>query len=252
MASAIYETDRLVEQYLLFHYGTREEVLPWRFGPRESLDYPERCVVDCFDFSAAPRDARALDIGCAVGRSSFEFARYCPEVIGIDASHRFIETANRLAEQRAVEYRFFDEGRRFRNLTARVPDGVDPSRVSFEIGDAEDLSSFLGTFDFVLAANLLCRLKHPLRFLGQIADFLKPGGQLVINSPFSWSEEFTEPEQMIGASTDAGPSSVAVAHALRSHFVLERQVEMPFLIPEPGRKFQWTVACSQRFRREGR
>ncbi|HKI69833.1 MAG TPA: methyltransferase domain-containing protein, partial [Verrucomicrobiae bacterium] len=84
-----YETDRAVSEYLLFHYGTPEDILPYNFGPIAALNYPVRCVTECLDVKRLPAQARALDLGCAVGRSSFELARHCAEVIGIDFSHRF-------------------------------------------------------------------------------------------------------------------------------------------------------------------
>ena len=40
----MYESDLLVDQYLLFHYGTAEDQLPYPFGPKEALFYPIRCV----------------------------------------------------------------------------------------------------------------------------------------------------------------------------------------------------------------
>ena len=42
----IYETDLLLNQYLLFHYGTAEDQLPYSFGPQDALFYPCRCVSD--------------------------------------------------------------------------------------------------------------------------------------------------------------------------------------------------------------
>ena len=42
----VYESDLLVDQYLLFHYGTAEDQLPYPFGPRDALFYPIRCVSD--------------------------------------------------------------------------------------------------------------------------------------------------------------------------------------------------------------
>ena len=42
----IYESDLLVDQYLLFHYGAAEDQLPYLYGPRDALFYPVRCVSD--------------------------------------------------------------------------------------------------------------------------------------------------------------------------------------------------------------
>ena len=81
--SATYETDELLQQYLLFHYGTPDDQLPWEFGPREALDFPVRCVTRGVASEKLPGHARALDIGCAVGRATFELARIFDEVMGI-------------------------------------------------------------------------------------------------------------------------------------------------------------------------
>src|SRR5690349_9821624 len=81
-----YETDKLLNEYLLFHYGSAEDILPWPDGPRGALDYAVRCVSECVDGAALGPGTRALDVGCAVGRSSFELARLCGEVIGVDWS----------------------------------------------------------------------------------------------------------------------------------------------------------------------
>lgn len=40
--------------------------------------------------------ARALDVGCAVGGSCFELARQCPEVLGLEQSAHLVEAANSL------------------------------------------------------------------------------------------------------------------------------------------------------------
>jgi 2-polyprenyl-3-methyl-5-hydroxy-6-metoxy-1,4-benzoquinol methylase len=39
-------------------------------------------------------ELRALDLGCAVGRSSFELTRYFDRVVGLDYSARFIQVAH--------------------------------------------------------------------------------------------------------------------------------------------------------------
>jgi hypothetical protein len=45
----IYESDKLLAEYLLFHYGTAEEALPYSFGPHSALHYAIRCVSECLD-----------------------------------------------------------------------------------------------------------------------------------------------------------------------------------------------------------
>ena len=155
----IYETDKLLAEYLLFHYGTPGEVLPWAGGPREALGYPVRCVGECVDVARLPEMARALDLGCAVGRSAFELARHCGEVIGVDFSRRFIEAAEALRRDGALAYLRADEGALTTPCRALVPAEIERGRVRFETGDAMALRADLGAFDVVLMANLIDRLR---------------------------------------------------------------------------------------------
>ena len=99
MAEGFYETSKALSEYLLFHYGKPEEVLPWCFGPSDALGYPSRCVNKCVAVARLTPNARALDLGCAVGRSTFELARHCTKAIGIALSESFIATASQLQRE---------------------------------------------------------------------------------------------------------------------------------------------------------
>ncbi len=242
-----YETDKLLHEYLLFHYGTPAEVLPWPAGPYDALDYAVRCVSECVDLALLPPGARALDVGCAVGRSSFELARHCGEVIGVDYSKRFIEAAAALAAGGSLPYLRTDEGALTTPLTARVPAGVAAERVRFECGDAQTLREGLGSFDVVLAANLIDRLGSPALFLQQLPALVRPGGQLILTSPYTWLPEYTAPEQWLGGRT-AGTLD-GLRAALAEDFTLTSTRDLPFLIREHARKYQWSVAQATVWRR---
>ena len=43
----VYETGKLIGEYLIFHYGTEDELLPYGFGPKDSLEFPSRCALEC-------------------------------------------------------------------------------------------------------------------------------------------------------------------------------------------------------------
>ena len=248
-----YETDKLVSEYLLFHFGTPFEVLPWESGPSSALDYPARCVSECVDTAALPPNARALDVGCAVGRSTFELARQCVEVVGIDYSRRFIEVAAALASDGDFPYDRTDEGALTTRLLARVPAEISRKRASFEHGDAQDLRADLGSFNVVLAANLVDRLAEPARFLTRCPALVKSGGQLVITSPYTWLEDFTPRENWIGGFTDGDARRTTLdglTAALSAHFDLIRTKDLPFLIREHARKYQWSVAQASIWRRK--
>jgi putative 4-mercaptohistidine N1-methyltranferase len=245
----LYETERYVAEYLLFHFGNGKEILPWPFGPSDSIDYPVRVVTEALDLSRLGPESRALDVGCAVGRTVFELSRYCGEAIGIDSSQRFIEAARKVATG-GLDYQIKVEGKRMEHARATLPAGANRDRCLFEQGDACDLRSDLGSFDVVLAINLICRLPDPMRFLERLPRLVKPGGQLVINTPCSWLEEYTPEEAWLGGRPEQNTFQ-GLRQALEPYFELKDTANMPFLIREHARKFQWTVAQSTRWQRAG-
>jgi len=249
----LYETDKLLGEYLLFHYGTAEEILPYPGGPHAALDYPVRCVTEGLGAESLRGAVRALDLGCAVGRSTFELARHAREVVGIDFSRRFIEAASALRDNGELAYRRTDEGTLCTSLVARVPAEIDCRRVSFETGDAMALRPDLGVFDVVLLANLIDRLTEPQRCLERLPALLGTGGSLLITSPYTWMEEFTPRENWLGGVERAGEAVRTLdglQAALEDAFELVETRDLPFLIREHARKFQWSVAQASLWRRK--
>jgi putative 4-mercaptohistidine N1-methyltranferase len=248
-----YETDKLLNEYLLFHYGSAAEVLPYPWGPADALNYPVRCVEECVR-GAGPlaAGARALDLGCAVGRSSFELARLCSEVVGIDFSHRFIQAAEQIRASGGMDYFRLDEGECGTVLRANRPAGIDPETVRFEQGDAMALREDLGRFEVVLLANLIDRLNKPVECLARLPELVSPGGLLVVTSPYTWMPEYTAKEDWLGGVAKEGTGR-STLEGLRTHlqpaFRLESTRELPFLIREHARKYQWSVAQASMWRR---
>jgi putative 4-mercaptohistidine N1-methyltranferase len=242
--SAIYESDRILAEYLLFHFGAGDEILtddrPWPAGMREALDFPIRTAAH---FSPGTVN-RGLDLGCAVGRSAFEMSRRCEEVIGIDYSHAFIRAAEALRNGEILAYDRREEAAIATRLTARIPGGIDAGRLDFQQGDAMNLPDNLGQFDRVHAANLLCRLTDPSRLLARLPGLVKPGGELVFATPCTWLEDFTPPENWPVAGTFEWLQST-----LSPAFSLVRRADEPFLIRETARKFQWTTSLVTVWRR---
>ena len=105
-----YESAQLSGEYLLFHYGSKEDLMPWMSGPVNGIDFPLRTVSELIDPTTLGMGTHALDLGCAVGRSSFELASHCSKVKGIDYSSSFVEAANALVDEGTLSYRFREEG----------------------------------------------------------------------------------------------------------------------------------------------
>lgn len=240
-----YESDELLQQYLVFHYATAEAQFPYPFGGADALHFPKRCVSEGVDLSRLPEGARALDLGCSVGRSSFELARHCQEVVGIDYSRAFIEAADRLLLGGRHPATRLDEGSATTELIVEVDAAIDRTRVSFEQGDAQSIRGDIGQFDLVIACNLICRLSEPMRLLRRLPELVKPGGQLFITTPFTWLEEYTPSANWLGDG--AQDSFAGLKKALGPDFALDAQWDMPFLIREHARKFQYSIAQATRW-----
>ncbi len=142
--SQVYESKRAVDEYLLFHFGKRDDLMPYNFGPMDALDFPERCAKVCIDISGAQLKGKALDIGCSVGGSSFSLANHFNHVVGIDFSQHFVDAANCMKKDGSMAYDMLQQGDLYRSCIAQVPASIDKSRVEFSQGDACNLSPDLG------------------------------------------------------------------------------------------------------------
>ncbi len=235
-----YETDKLLSEYAEFHYGDTY------FG----VENFSKALADLAIRAHGARPAgKALDLGCAAGRASFELARHFDAVTGIDFSARFIGLGVQLAEQGVLRYTLPEEGELVSYRERRLADlGLDATRrrVAFFQGDACNLKPNFTGYDLILAANLIDRLYNPARFLDAVHERLNPGGLLVIASPYTWLTEHTPRDAWIGGYKKDGENHTTLdglKDRLAPHFrLIEGPIEVPFVIRETRRKYQHTLS----------
>ncbi len=245
-----YETERILHEYLLFHYGEAADQLPFAWGPKDAIDFPIRCVTECLDMQSLSVDSKALDLGCAVGRSSFELAKYTRQVVGVDNSKAFILAAQEIQREGSLEYSLLEEGGLPAGRIAKRPGQVDPARIQFVCADAMEILHRPDKYDVVLAANLICRLPDPRSFLQEISSVVAQRGQLIITSPYSWLEEFTPKELWLGQNKAVASTPLEdLQDILHKNFDLCQVKDMPFLIREHYRKYQWGVSQASMWKR---
>ena len=263
--AALYESEKLLNEYVLLHFAENADAMPFaNIGPTEALRFPQRCaeLVKTWAAKAGAPTSRVLDIGCAVGGSTFELAKEYENVVGIDFSQSFIDAANRMKRDRQLPFFRRDQGElgvpRVATLDASLAADA-PARVEFLQGDACNLPASLGPFDACLLANLLCRLPDPhkcLASLGGKQGLINIGGLAVIVSPYSWLLEYTAPERWLGGYADAKTgkrvhSNEVLSAVMQSNgFSLLHEEDMPLLIREHERKYQYIVSHAMVFRRE--
>lgn len=243
----VYETDELLGQYLGFHFGDNY------FGVG---NYPARCAAICQELMTGHEKRRALDLGCAVGRTAFELGRVFEQVEGVDLSRRFVDAATTLQKTGEIDYFRRDEGELGARVTVSLESlGLSRSagKVKFSVGDASQLGQNYVDYDLIFAGNLIDRLRNPGAFLADIHRHLVVGGTLVVSSPYTLMDEFTPIGNWIGGYERNGkPYTVydGMKSILASHFEeIQPPVDVPFVIRETRRKFQHSVAELTAWRR---
>nr|WP_041543764.1 5-histidylcysteine sulfoxide synthase [Oceanimonas sp. GK1] len=234
-----YETDELVAQYLEFHYGDRYFDVP---------NYPVACVNALLSHVPAINKGRALDLGCSVGRASFELARHFDKVDGIDFSARFIQHGFQLKESGQTRFAIPTEGDLVEFKQASLADmgyAEVAHRIEFVQGDAHNLKPRFTGYDLIFCGNLIDRLYDPAAFLAQVHQRLNAGGCLVLTSPYTWLEDYTPKEKWLGGVKVNGENFSTLdglKAVLGERFELVGQQDVPFVIRETRRKFQHTLA----------
>lgn len=241
-----YEDDAVLNQYLLFHWGSAEDqrdtAITAAVGHPETEPFMSTLAGLMREYTSA--HGTALDLGCAVGRASFEMARDFAAVVGVDFSERLISAAQALQEKGSARYQRLESGECCTPMTAVVDPDIDRSRVRFIQGDAGKLrEAGVGAVDAVLLSNLLCRLPDPAACLQQFTgedSLLADRGILVIASPHSWMPQFTAPENYLAAA-ESDAALELLSHHLPG-FRLEYQRELPFLMREHRRKYEYVIS----------
>jgi len=238
--AAYYENDTTLAQYLEFHFGER-----WH----GEANFPKALADAAMSAMDGRPLERALDIGCAVGRTSFELARHFRHVDGIDFSNAFVNKCQEVARDKRVRYARPEEGElvSFQDQTLAslgLEEAAD--RVAFHQGDACDLNPEFTGYDLVLAGNLIDRLYQPSLFLTRIHERINELGLLVIASPYTWLEEYTPKEHWVGGFKKNGEDFSTfdgLKEILAPHFrLLFEPWSLPFVIRETRNKFQYSFS----------
>lgn len=114
---------------------------------------------------------RVLDLGCGGGRHSFEALRRNATVVSVDIASDELEGVAAMARAMAAE----GQVRR-------------PPPLSCVQGDALRLPFKTGTFDRVIASEVLEHITDDPRAFREIARVLRAGGALAVSVPRYWPE----------------------------------------------------------------
>lgn len=265
---ADYENDKMVSQYMALHFGqSRQQDVDATFVPHHGrpdgvLDFPRRCAAYLNESymkhatKTLKKPTRALDLGCAVGGSSFSLASTgnFDQVVGVDLSSAFIKAANDMKITSSYNVKLEDSktfgAEREINVELFGVEKANRFKTEFVVGDACAIPASLGQFDAMLGANLLCRLPDPHACLKQLPYLIRPGGVVLFVSPFSWLPSFTPREMWLGP---VGASEKELCAEMKSlGFELVEEKDLPLVIREHRRKYQYIVSYGSVFRNDNK
>ncbi len=233
----IYESDELVSQYCEFQYGKEY------FGVK---NFATKCIRAISPF--IDKKKKALDLGCATGRATFELGKYFDKVEGIDFSARFIAQGINLRDFGYLAYKLKEEGDLYCIKKISLDDfGYDDitNKISFWQGDACNLKPIFTSYDLVMATNLIDRVYNPKLFLDLIKKRINKNGLLVLTSPYTWQQASTDKKLWLGGYEKNGEEVKTLntlKELLKDEFTLIHLQDIPFVIRETARKFQHTIS----------
>jgi len=125
------------------------------------------------DFKRLPIQpgTRVLDLGCGAGRHAFEAARRGAEVVALDTDHGELRQVSAIAA-----------------AMAEAGEIQVPASITAAAGDATRMPFPTGSFDIVIAAEVLEHIPADQSAMSEIARVLRPGGIAAVTVP-AWLPE---------------------------------------------------------------
>jgi putative 4-mercaptohistidine N1-methyltranferase len=235
-----FESVEAVERSLLYHYGTPEQGCAIHPEARKFWGFTVHCITEPLRHVSLQNHRRALDLGCATGRSTFELGRSFDKVVGIDRSYALISAAQEMQRRRSIRTSVHREGRNEETITLTLPADLVTEKIEFSQGDACALSADIGTFDFVVLTQLIDRVLDPARCLTRLPALVESGGWLVLTSCCNWKEEFTPHDKWLN---DGRPGIIEPAKQyLTPFFALRHSFHLQYFIRERLHWYEWSIA----------
>jgi len=229
-----YETSKDVCQQLDCHYG--DELLNIPNYPKEIT----KAVMHlCQKHNVNTQ--KLLDLGCSVGRSSFELSALFNHVDGVDFSARYIQHGVRLQQEGRLRYVSEIEGEivSFHEISLNdLTLSNDGNVLQFSQGDACNLKAIFTGYNVILAQHVIEQTYDPKLFLNSVHQRLVANGLLIIVSDYHFSENITEKSKWLGGKKVNGENLSGfdgLTERLQTHFRLIAQQEFSRVLKENKR-----------------
>jgi SAM-dependent methyltransferase/uncharacterized protein YbaR (Trm112 family) len=139
-----------------------------------------------------------LDLGCSVGRTTFSLAEETGEwVLGADLNFSMLRMASEVLRTGHVRYPKRRVGLVYDHCSFEVQ-FPNAERVDFWQIDAMAMPFPMQPFSLMTSLNLLDCLPSPVGHLQTFDGLVKPGGSVILSTPFDWSPAATDVAAWIG------------------------------------------------------
>jgi SAM-dependent methyltransferase len=169
------------------------------------------------------RVSLAVEAGCSIGSDLRALSAIAERVVGFDAYITPLRLAARHITGNSIHIPTHDEGRGFSYVREALT--LRPnSRISVVCGDALDPPFLPESVDVVLATNVLDNVPSPMNLLAQMDAILRPGGLMIIASPFNWVDAITPINEQLAGGLDPtfqgmdSAAAIAKLMAGKSHY----------------------------------
>lgn len=141
----------------------------------------------------------ALDIGCSVGRLTFEMTKTHDRAVGIDTSRSFIRAARSLAARRHLEFDLIMEGQITEKRSCTLDPDFELGNAEFIVADAMALPFRSNCFATANSVNILEKVTDPALHLSEANRVMdKANARFLFSDPFTWDETVSSPAQWLG------------------------------------------------------
>ena len=145
------------------------------------------------------KNGYAVDIGCAVGRLSFELSKTHSRVVGLDTSLSFIKRARRIMKEQSLHFDLILEGNITEHRVCELNPQWNYDRMEFIVADALALPFPQNIFSTASSINILEKIPHPIKHLKDVNRVLrKQDSMFVFSDPFSWDASVSAPDLWLG------------------------------------------------------
>jgi 5-histidylcysteine sulfoxide synthase/putative 4-mercaptohistidine N1-methyltranferase len=232
-----YETSRDICQQLESHYG--QDYLNVENYPLQITRMVNK-YLDKYQISSS----KILDLGCSVGRCSFELAQFFDQVEAVDFSAGVIQHGVQLKTGHRVRYVVENQGDivDFNEIDLNLLNlGQYSSNVKFFQGDASNLKEVFKGYDVILAQHVLEKTYHPAQFLKNVAQRLNDQGLLIVVSDYQFTDQVSDKSKWLSGVKVNGENVCGLdglLPLLTDDFNLVEQQDLTRVLKENLRNFK--------------